>query len=153
MLNKVELTTAQLTEIAEAVKDRATFTESGMHINYGDSEDRFEAFNRGHDDADNGKPCTPETDAPADEPYRQSWIDGYTEGWQFFMLQQIPWVPNLPAIARYLAEHPETVDALEVAAATARYMESVLPSSLPERRDAADVVKGLIAAMRGEGGE
>lgn len=65
----------------------------------------------------------------------------------------IPDVPNLAHIARYLAEHPETVDALEVAAATARYMESVLPSSLPERRDAADVVKGLIAAMRGEGGE
>ncbi len=176
MLNKVELTAEQLTEIAEAVKDGVPFTESGMHINYGDSEDRFEAFNRGHDDADNGKACAPETDAPADEPYRQSWIDGYTEGWQFVMLQQIPWSPNLPAIARYLVEHPETVDALEPAI---KQLGSMIPhyadwikeanrqplDVVPqESRDLLEtwrvdaekhlsLLSGLRDAMRGEGGQ
>lgn len=63
----------------------------------------------------------------------------------------IPDVPNLAHIARFLAEHPETVDALDLVVQAANAMEEFIPASLPDRRDAPGIVSGLLKAMRGEG--
>lgn len=50
-------------------------------------------------------------------------------------------VPNLPAIARYLAQHPETVDALELA---------VIALNSGGNTVAAGVIDMLLAALRGD---
>lgn len=63
----------------------------------------------------------------------------------------IPDVPNLAQIARFLAEHPETVDALgRLSNGIANV--PVSGSQTMFRRDV-DMFAELVKAMRGEGGE
>lgn len=65
----------------------------------------------------------------------ESWDDNEIHTFDEYL---IPDVPNLPAIARYLAQHPETVDALE---------EVVRRTNFGTRQT---LIAGLLKAMRGE---
>ena len=62
----------------------------------------------------------------------------------------IPDVPNLAHIARFLADHPETVDALELCHSWLNGIDVPWPDDLCE---AATRLLELKDAMRGEGGE
>jgi hypothetical protein len=61
-----------------------------VHINFGQSEDMMRGFNLGYDDAASGTVRDPGLDAPADDPWRSAFIDGYWEGRQTWQEQQKP---------------------------------------------------------------
>lgn len=137
------LTADQLSELQAAVAAGETWTPSGMHINYGESEDAFRGFNHGVDDAGAGLPCTPEARAPEGEPHRSAYVREYVSGWQFEMKGDLPWSPALPAVARWLAtEGDDGLIALEAAARF--WLMSPTRSHMPTI-DA--VVHRLIAAL------
>lgn len=62
----------------------------------------------------------------------------------------VPTTPNLAHIARFLAEHPETVDALELCHSWLNGIDVPWPDDLCE---AATRLLELKDAMRGEGGD
>ena len=104
----VTLSPEQWTEIAEAVESGDSWTTSGIHLNYGDSDAYMEMWNAGHDAAGRGAPCVVPDELLANLPERtreratEQWI----EGWRFATVTELPWHDALPSVARLLATEP-----------------------------------------------
>ena len=66
----VTLSPEQWTEIVEAVESGDSWTTSGIHLNYGDSDAYMEMWNAGHDAAGRGAPCVVPDELLANLPER-----------------------------------------------------------------------------------
>ena len=110
----VTLSPERWTEIAEAVESGDSWTASGFHINYGDSDAYMEMWNAGHDAAGRGAPCVVPDELLANLPDRtreranEQWI----EGWRFATVTELPWHDALPAVALWLSEYPNGLQAV-----------------------------------------
>ena len=102
----VTLSPERWTEIADAVESGDSWTASGIHLNYGDSDAYIEMWNAGHDAAVRGAPCVVPDELLANLPDRtrerakEQWI----EGWRFATVTDLPWHDALPAVAALLHE-------------------------------------------------
>ena len=104
-MSEPKLTDEQAAELVAAVKDRQTWTPSGMHVNYGESEDRMRGFNVGYDayNAGDGPENRDVSAAPDDEPFRSAYLDGWVEGFVFSRRLDEEIVVLDPAEARAVA--------------------------------------------------
>ena len=73
----------------------------------------------------------------------ESWDDNEIHTFDEYL---IPDVPNLAQIARFLAQHPETVDALE------ERLDRCHLVGTGEETEFSKIAFGFLKAMRGEGG-
>ena len=114
MAGEINVTPEQRAEIADAVESGESWTASGIHLNYGDSDGYMEMWNSGHDAAGRGAPCVVPDELLANLPERtrerakEEWI----EGWRFATATELPWHDALPAVALWLSEYPNGLQAV-----------------------------------------
>lgn len=80
-----------VTELIAAVARRmgADPSECGVHVNWGESEDRMKGFNQGYEDAERGVRTLARTEGDEQEDrWQHAYRRGYDEGWDLWFEHQ-----------------------------------------------------------------